>query len=339
MGQEALRTARDLVARAPKNEQSLLTLGEIEARLSLWDAAETTFRHATDVAPDSARAHFGLAQVLIAKNSHSAAAEALDAALSRDPSLIAARPMRIESTYRAYGLEKALALAEAERREHPDNTEIAVALGLLYRQANRHVDSAGEFATVFAARPQSRVLRHLHRSLVLAGRRGEARQLLLDWVAEHPEDTDTRFFLATEQTAAGEYALAIAENEALLERQGERAALWNNLAWLFDQTGDARALEYAENAVALDPTSPHAADTLGWILMGRGIVDRALTLLKRAHRDAPDHPVIAYHYALALEESGHSAQAAAVLKRILERDVAFDERPKAAELLERLEVP
>ncbi len=73
--------------------------------------------------------------------------------------------------------------------------------------------------------------------------------------------------------------------------------------------------------------------------MGRGIVDRALTLLKRAHRDAPDHPVIAYHYALALEESGHSAQAAAVLKRILERDVAFDERPKAAELLERLEVP
>ena len=49
----------------------------------------------------------------------------------------------------------------------------------------------------------------------------------------------------------------------------------NNLAWLYHQRGDARALDWRVQAVKLAPQSSAVADTLGWILVesrcrGRG---------------------------------------------------------------------
>jgi Tfp pilus assembly protein PilF len=59
--------------------------------------------------------------------------------------------------------------------------------------------------------------------------------------------------LAKTQLALGELAASRETYEALTVSQPDNPVVWNNLAWLYQQSGDARAAEYGERALALAP--------------------------------------------------------------------------------------
>ena len=110
------------------------------------------------------------------------------------------------------------------------------------------------------------------------------------------------------------------EYEVLLRQEWEDPAIHNNLAWIYMQQGDPRALEQAETAHNLAPDDASINDTLGWILVGEGRLREGLNLLSDAHLLVPGDTSIAYHFAFTLAQMGEEADAKAVLGQIIDRN-------------------
>ena len=50
-------------------------------------------------------------------------------------------------------------------------------------------------------------------------------------------------------------------------RDSDSASVLNNLAWVYSELGDDKALKIAKEAHALQPNDPAINDTVGWILV------------------------------------------------------------------------
>src|SRR5205814_6333762 len=100
----------------------------------------------------------------------------------------------------------------------------------------------------------------------------------------------------------------------------------NDLAWLYQQEKDPRALTTAEQAYQLQPDNAHVLDTLGWILVERGKTNDGLELLRKAAEKSPASTGIRYHWAATLAKSGDSARARTELADLLAKNKTFPER-------------
>jgi Flp pilus assembly protein TadD len=88
--------------------------------------------------------------------------------------------------------------------------------------------------------------------------------------------------------------------------------------------------------LALAPHQTEVLDTLGWILLSRGQIERAASLLRQAHQAAPSDLDIAFHYAAALHHNGDDVGAKKVLQPLLKSDNAFATRADAEALSREL---
>jgi predicted Zn-dependent protease len=127
---------------------------------------------------------------------------------------------------------------------------------------------------------------------------------------------------------------AIGHYELLARGPDPNVAALNNLAWLYHETKDRRAIETAELAYSLAPTTPAVADTLGWILLRAGDKARSVSILKTAASAGAD-PEIRYHYGVALAESGDRASARRELEAIVREANGSPAAAKAQEFLSR----
>ena len=107
----------------------------------------------------------------------------------------------------------------------------------------------------------------------------------------------------------------------------------NNLAWLYMERGDLRAVELARKAYVNAPDNPDIADTLGWVLVQNEQSEEALNYLKQSVRLRPDNPTIQYHLAVAQANLG--AREAA--RNVLETALSFGEFPEEKEARRLLE--
>ena len=126
-----------------------------------------------------------------------------------------------------------------------------------------------------------------------AGRDGLA--MLSDWARAEPENVEAWLSLASLQQSAGtpaEAALSYQRVDALVP---DNAGVLNNLAWLYHEAGDPRAVATAAKAYALTPDNPAIADTYGWILVQSGERERGIRLLEQAAAAAPDDADIRSH--------------------------------------------
>jgi Flp pilus assembly protein TadD len=110
----------------------------------------------------------------------------------------------------------------------------------------------------------------------------------------------------------------------------------NNLAWIYGERGDPRALELAKRARDALPSDPSIADTLGWLHVRGGDVEAGLPLLAEAATAMPADGEIRYHLAFALAEAGDRDQAVTLLAALVDGDVDFPSRQAARDLLGRL---
>ena len=77
-------------------------------------------------------------------------------------------------------------------------------------------------------------------------------------------------------------------------------------------------------------------DTRAWILFKSGDPKQALAVLKQALAKDEDHPTILYHEGVILSALGHTNEARAIIKRLLEDQRIFPDREAAQQLLARL---
>jgi len=118
---------------------------------------------------------------------------------------------------------------------------------------------------------------------------------------------------------------AIERYESAIQLDPDLAVAKNNLAYLLaEQEGGNldRALDLAQEAKAMLPDNPNAADTLGWVLYKKNVPGAAIGYLREAINNMrPEDPQIAlvrHHLALAYEANDEPEQALEVLEQALQ---------------------
>jgi Flp pilus assembly protein TadD len=122
------------------------------------------------------------------------------------------------------------------------------------------------------------------------------------------------------QAKAGDVDQAIASYRRAAELDDAAFEPRNNLAELLSLRGDLHgALVAAQEAYAIAGNHPYVMDTLGWLYLRKGLVDRSISLLEDACAAAPDLPDAQLHLALAYREAGRTDSARRLLSDLHSR--------------------
>lgn len=331
----ALVVARDLNSKVPDNPQVLEALGRAESAAGESSAAVSTFRRLVAAAPTSPRAHSLLAGAQMSVNDIGGARASYERAIELQNDFMPAYMALVELESRAGNTDKALRLAAVVRDTQPESAAGDMLAGDVHMRAGEHAKALDKYETAIAKEDTGILALRRYNAEQRARDTAAALERLQGWV-DRNDDRAVRHVLASGYITAGKYDAAIRESEYLLKDDAENPVLLNNLAWLYDQRGDDRALPLAEKAHKIAPSSPAIMDTLGWILVRRGDNARGVQLLDRAHAAAPNQGDIAYHYAVALSNVGRKAEALRVLQRSLAANEQFAKAEAARKLLKEL---
>jgi cytochrome c-type biogenesis protein CcmH/NrfG len=172
--------------------------------------------------------------------------------------------------------------------------------------------------------------------MLASGKSAEAEAFTKRWLADNPRDTEVRMLLANRAMRERDYKKAAAHYQALLAVDPNNVVALNNLAWIGGETGDAKALAYAERAAKLAPQSASVLDTLGTLLVRQGETNRGLEYLAKARELAPARFDVRLSYARALVVSGQTDAARKELRSIVDAKENVVETRTAAEMLQKL---
>ena len=270
--------------------------------------------------------HMGLGDLTLARASFEQAQAASSAVL---PEVIAASARLDIAENQVAGAKAKLAQLEELQVDNVATQLLRADLLIIdeqWQQAQTYLESMVEQGS----RPG------LSRLVLLLGQLGDtqaAQTRLKAWLQDHPQDRGMEMLLANSYLQAGTTASALQQYEAMLPT--DDPVLLNNLAWLYFEKGDDRALEFARRAHQASPNNPDIGDTLGWILVNQGQAAEALQLLRDSARARPDRGVILYHLGVAYQAVGRNEEAQEALRRALQTR-NFEEVSDAQSRLEQL---
>ncbi len=296
----ALPAIKAMVERFPDSAQAMGLLARAYDLMGDAEAVEVTLTELTERFPEAVEARVALARLYLRR-------EEFDAAQKLAAALIAGE----ESLAVGYALQGDIDFAKGDMPE-----------------------ALAAFRMVYTLDPSSQSLLKLYAAHQQTG--GDA-TILDEWLVEHPDDVAVRVIKGMADISGGRQSDAIAEYEKVLELAPNNVIALNNLAWIYDEMDDERAVEYARRAYEAAPSCAEIADTYGWIMLRKGNREQAVDLLIKATEAAPENPDIRCHFASALAEAGDNASAIGELESILNTDLVFPSRADAATLLQDLQ--
>lgn len=160
----------------------------------------------------------------------------------------------------------------------------------------RWPDASARYRTLWQRQPSDAIAAKLYRVLQ-ASDSNAAPKFLDEWQTKIPGSAIPLLLQGMAAERQGDAAGAIRAYEAGLGRDGNNAAVLNNLALLYLQKSDTRASALGAKAYQLQPRNPAVLDTYGWILAKTGDSKKGMELVQQAHALAPDSQEIARHLA------------------------------------------
>lgn len=332
--QQAIEEARRILRQRPGAvdmrvllAQSLVHIGKIEeARVEL---------EAVPLDERNAEVYFALGRIDMVQNKPDLAREKLLAALERAPG----HPEILESLLQVDTAQKripeSLDRIRKAQAAKPDDSALVRLEGLALVLNGEGTAAEARLRRAIEMNPNDMsAYQALAGYLLSSGRREESIQTYEQAAKSRPDSAPLRFTLGTLYEAEGRRDDAIAQYEEALRLDDSLAVAKNNLAYVLAEQGRDldRALELAQAAKAQLPDSPNATDTLGWVLLKKGIAAAAVDYLKEAESGfPPDHPDLGWvrvHLAQAYEANQQPEEARAVLQRALDDYAALEKRAR-----------
>ncbi|HTI79174.1 MAG TPA: XrtA/PEP-CTERM system TPR-repeat protein PrsT [Acetobacteraceae bacterium] len=236
---------------------------------------------------------------------------------------------------KAHGVDAALATARQLIDLDHDFRPAGALIGDVYEAANRPSDAVQAYQDALKTSPDEMLQQRLVGGLVRMGKAGAALKAATDWVANHPDDLVGLEQLADLEIVVKNYDDAVKRLQQILSKKPHNPVALNNLAWVYSIQGDKRAEGLARQAYILSPGG-QTADTLGWILVTNGQVQRGTPLLREAVAQAGTDPRVLYHFAVALKDTDQKDEAIKLLNAVLANKLQFDEKADAQKLLDEL---
>ncbi|MDH5305986.1 MAG: tetratricopeptide repeat protein [Myxococcales bacterium] len=307
--------ARGLLELEPDALEAWCVLARALAASGAADAAQAIARQAIARFPDRHEAALALAFAQRTRGAHADARRTLESALARFgalPELDAERALLLGAGGDA---AQGLDVADQALALHPDAAPLHRARAALLFQLGRADAGARALDRALALAPGDPTpLKDRARFRASAGELDAARADCARYLAQRPDDAEAHFLLGAVQRAAGRPAEAIAAYRRAAELDARAWAARNNLALLLAERGELdAALHWAQEAYALAEHEAQVKDTLGWLYLQRGLLDRAIALLEAARATAPALVEPRLHLALAYREAGRDDAAQRVL--------------------------
>ena len=297
--EESIPIIKAMIERFPDSEQAMELLAQAYNQKGDVEGLESTLLDLLNRFPDAIKARVALARLHLKRKDFVAAAKLANELIADD-----------EAQAEGYTLQGDIIFAQGAMAE-------AV---VAYRKAHQQKPTTESLLKLYAAHQQT----------------GGDSAMLDEWLVEHDDDIPVRMTKAMDDISAERHSEAILHYEKILEAVPGHIVALNNLAWIFDEKDDDRAIEYARRAYEAAPTRAEIVDTYGWIMLRKGNGEQAVELLTKAAEGAPDNNDIRYHFASALAKSGDGQKAIQELETILSNEAAFPSRAEAATLLEEL---
>lgn len=321
--QKALDIARQVHATHPKVPAVLAALGLAQMQANIDVSAEGTLRELVEVAPKSVQAHLLLAKVLIKRQNLDAARQSLQKVLELQPDNIEARLELGSLELDLKHGDEVLRIARELQTRFADRAEGYEMEGDAQRLLHDPAKAAAAYQQANQRQASAQLAMKRFEALKAAGQTQQASVPLRDWLGKHPEDAAVRVQLAADLQQQGRNAAAMAEYERVLTHDASNLIALNNLAWLYQEAGNSKALEMAAKLYELAPERAEFIDTYGWVQVQQGDAERGLNLLKEAVMRAPHLAEIRYHMAYALRKNGDTAAACQELDRLIATDKEF----------------
>ncbi|MPZ45928.1 MAG: PEP-CTERM system TPR-repeat protein PrsT [Betaproteobacteria bacterium] len=299
---EALDTYVRMVSENPKLPLAHVRLGEVQKKVGNSAGARQSYRNALELKPDYIEAKVALAQLEVQAGN-------TQAALSLAADLITQLPRS------AVGLS---------------------VKGDILVHSKRFSEAIAAFEAAFAVQKTPALVIKLHQTHALLGKVERGEEIVDQWLQVHPKDFDTRQFVADYSLQAKRYSTAQKHYEALAEAMPNNQQVLNNLAVVYDELKDPRALQAADRAYRLNTRNSFVADTYGWMLVRLGRPERGRDILRQAIELASAVPDIRYHYAVGLAKTGQRKEARSELERAFSLRGKLTQEADAKALLEQL---
>lgn len=284
--EDAVKTFRRMANMRPDSATDLLRISRLQTDAKDFKGAFNTLRRAVWVAPDNFEAQQAIVKLDIHMGRLDAARERAEELGLRKPNSGIGDRLRGDVMMAAKNYPAAVADYQASIDKNGGDTDLAI--------------------RVYLARFK-------------AGQVAEAITVLEAWVTDNPNDIAAQRTLAAGYITVERLSQAILAHEKLLAILPNDGNILNNLAWLYHETGDKRALAYAQKAYGVAPNDASVIDTLGWILVKNGKAARGLTLLRQASARAARQPRIRYHLATALAQLGRLDEARGELRTVIQK--------------------
>ncbi len=323
--------AKDEIERAlalePSHRRALEALARLQVDDSEWEVALRTAARIEALHPGWFLADYvtGLAEQGLGR--HDAAARALEAARAKNPGAVEVLAAQLRTDVALGRRASALARINEALVAQPDRPVLLNLRGELLARFEAYGEARESFEAAIERMPAWELPYRNLAALHLA--RGEPQAAIETYrsgLAATSGAASLVFELAERYESQGDHELAIAEYEALLAREPDRAAAANNLAMLLlTYRRDPDSLERARALTANFAKSgnPDYLDTLAWVQLQRGEVEGAIVLLERVVRLAPEVAVYRYHLGMAYHRRGDFEAARENLRLALAADVLF----------------
>lgn len=332
----ALAEATEAHRAHPDSPEAVGLLGQVQTASGMDSQAVRTFRQLVALAPASVLAQYQLASLQLKVGDDAGAAATLRRIVALEPDNVDAAYGLATLEIKAGHIPEALKIARRLQAAKATAAVGATLEGDVHLAERKFAEALSSYETALAAAKTTLMAMKVHQAQEALGRRADANARLLRWMTDHPEDAGGWQYLAGAYVRNGNRKGAIAQYERLLKDNPRNVVAMNNLAALYLDENDPRALPTAEKAHALTPESPMTADTLGWINLEKGNVARGLELVRSAADKEPNNAEVRYHLAVALAKSGNKPEARRELERLIGGGQAFAQRQAAQDLLKQL---
>ena len=216
-----------------------------------------------------------------------------------------------------------------------EKTQLNQLLGDIAYQKGRYVEAI-EF---YRETPSDvRQVVRLYNAYVAKGDTDIALVELEQWVETHPGDLRITALLVEANLRLGRTEVAQGLLEFLVKKLPNQASLLNNLANIYAEKNDPRALPFAKKAYELDAEDASINDTLGWLLLKAGKPKEGLRYLRDAEYRASDSLEIRYHIAVALNLLQRHSESVEILQSLVKSKAPFLHKNEALLLLKKLTV-
>lgn len=215
-------------------------------------------------------------------------------------------------------------IIQEAKKLHPDSANPYLIEAAFYERQKEYQQASELYELALTKKKNAATETAYIRALKNAGRMDNALKAADHALESYPNDqplliTAAMLYQTSEQSNKAQLAY-----EELLRQNPKNILALNNLAWLYHQNGDNRAMDLAKKAYQLKPDNAAIADTYGWILHQAGKQPESVKVLEKAHQLAPESNEIGMHLVDAYRKAGKDKEAKAILSQLSKNDDSKD---------------